>query len=448
MNNKIKKTCIIIGHSIDAMSATVVLTTLGNHVQVIANLTDLNNTIDKYAFEHEVQALWKMYQQDGLIEVKNSSSFEKAADYTKVTQTQDNSVQAIWWFCDDTPPTHESIETAKDDTWESRFISSLNISTEQSIALILSGKRPIGSFKSLSQQIHRPWVYYVPSVFLQDGRAYSSMLNPSLWLLGEKTKDSWQRLTILQPLRQHATASYVSDINTIEFARSSIMGMLATRVSYMNEMSRLADSHDVDITTISQIMGLDKRIGASYLKAGWGFGGRTLPAELQVLSDSFANSNTDTQLISAVNAINDDQKELIFRKFWQHFEGLIEHKTVMIWGASYKSGSGRTLNSAIHPLLKLLWSYDINTIVCADKASNELERIYQGAVNDNKLTLVASPYESLQQVQAIFLINWDYEQPPETSRINEVAVPVFDAQNIFTNSQIAELKAKYFGIGR
>ncbi|MFP3353580.1 hypothetical protein R0K04_19590, partial [Pseudoalteromonas sp. SIMBA_153] len=109
----------------------------------------------------------------------------------------------------------------------------------------------------------------MPFVLLQDGDAYSSMLNPSLWLLGEKTASSSQHLDVLKPLVQHARATHHADIAMIEFARSSIMAMLATRVSFMNEMSRLADSQNVDISQVSRIMGLDERVGSSYLKAGW-----------------------------------------------------------------------------------------------------------------------------------------------------------------------------------
>ena len=134
----------------------------------------------------------------------------------------------------------------------------------------MSGIEQLGDVSALAQRLQRAWVYYVPFVFLKDGDAYNSMLNPSLWLLGEKTVNSSNHLQVLKPLMQHAHATHHADISTIEFARSSIMAMLATRVSFMNEMSRLADSQQVDIKQVSHIMGLDERVGSSYLQAGWG----------------------------------------------------------------------------------------------------------------------------------------------------------------------------------
>ncbi len=436
MHSQKNRSCLIFGHSIDAITSAVVLASLGNQVQMVSKIDKLNDTLVKYEFEYHVLALWQLYLQNNLI---INASF---IDFDSVLDVVPHNIEAIWCFVDDW---FYSLNDDKIDELKETYINAINKSQNQTVAYVFSGKNQIGYFADISESIHHPWVYYVPFVFLQDGQAYSSMLNPKLWLLGEKTKDSWQRLKILQPFMHQAKQSYVADIATIEFARSSIMGMLATRVSYMNELSRLADAKNVDITTVSHIMGLDERIGASYLKAGWGFGGRTLPAEVDMLANSFLQSSTDIQLIKAVSNINDDQKELIFRKFWQYFDGLIDKKTVMIWGASYKAGSGTTQNSAIHPLLSLLWSYDIKTLVCADKAAGELLALYP---KQPKLELITNPYDKLEQTQAIFVLNWDYEQPPQVARVNEVAVPIFDTQNIFTVDQLDKLISDYIGIGR
>jgi len=309
----------------------------------------------------------------------------------------------------------------------------------------MSGIKQLGAVDALSKQLQRAWVYYVPFVFLKDGDAYSSMLNPSLLLLGEKTPNSRHHLTMLQPLMQQARAFHQADIATIEFARSSIMAMLATRVSFMNEMSRLADSQQVDIQQVSHIMGLDERVGSSYLQAGWGFGGNTLPTELVKLQQSSTEKSLAMPLLQAVININEDQKELIFRKFWQYFDGFIDHKTVVIWGGSYKAGSGRTAESAIHPLLALLWSYNIRTLVYSDKAQTELAELYG---QQSLLELIASPYQKLNEAQAIFIISWLSENKLDVARLNEQALPIFDARNALSRTQVDDLVGDYIGIGR
>ena len=192
-------------------------------------------------------------------------------------------------------------------------------------------------------------------------------------------------------------------------------------------------------------MGLDERVGSSYLQAGWGFGGNTLPTELIKLQQSSKKHSLDMFLLQSVVHINEDQKELIFRKFWQYFDGFIDNKTVMIWGGSYKAGSGRTAGSAIHPLLALLWSYNIRTLVYSDKAQAELATLY---AQQPLLQLINSPYQQLHEAQAVFIISWSPQNQLDVAQLNQQAMPIFDAQNALTRTQIDSLVSDYMGIGR
>ncbi|WP_440455020.1 UDP-glucose/GDP-mannose dehydrogenase family protein [Psychrobacter sp. ASPA161_9] len=444
INNK-AKVCVIVGHGVEAITSAVVLASLGQTVHLYADLEMLEQQLQQYSFERHLQALWQMYdQQEQIISQALPSSADKLLQIYEITgqdashksNKQSSEVALYWLFLD-------SIKSVwLEDSW----ITAFNHSHQQTLPVIISGIEQLGHISALAQRLQRAWVYYIPFVFLQDGDAYSSMLNPSLWLLGEKTADSSsQHLSALQPLMQQARARHCADIATIEFARSSIMSMLATRVSFMNEMSRLADSHDIDIQQVSHIMGLDERVGSSYLQAGWGFGGNTLPTELLQLQQSGQASRVDMPLLQSVIHINEDQKELIFRKFWQYFDGFIDNKTVMIWGGSYKSGSGRTVGSAIHPLLALLWSYNIQTLVYSDKAQTELKALYG---QQPLLKLVNNAYAPLVDTQALFIMSWPLNSDLDVNQINKTAQPIFDAQNALTCIQIERLVGGYMGIGR
>jgi len=431
---------VLIGHSIEAITSAVVLASLGQRVHLYADINLLTEQIQQYGFEHHLQALWQMYEQQHVIISKalpaNAETVIAHYESASHNEVDTQSLAALYWLFLDSA---QSVWT--EDSW----ITAFNQSHQQKIPVIMSGIEQLGHISELAQRLQRAWVYYVPFVFLQDGDAYSSMLNPSLWLLGEKTASSSQQLHVLKPLMQHARAAHYADIATIEFARSSIMAMLATRVSFMNEMSRLADSQNVDISQVSRIMGLDERVGSSYLQAGWGFGGNTLPTELTKLQQSSKINSLDMPLLDSVVHINTDQKELIFRKFWQYFDGFIDNKTVMVWGGSYKSGSGRTAGSAIHPLLALLWSYNIRTLVYGDKAQAELAERYQ---QQPLLKLTTNPYEGLDDANAIFIISWSPRDQLDIAKINQQAMPIFDAQNALTRTQINDLVGDYMGIGR
>ena len=432
--------CVVIGHDIEALTSAVVLASLGHVVHVYADPSLLEKHLQQYGFEHHLQALWQLYlQQQQIVSRAITSGADTLIANYEISMAHQgaNPVKAsfYWLFLD-------SVQA----TWpEDSWITAFNHSNEQKVPIIISGSSVLGQATRLAQRLQRPWVFYIPFVFLKDGEAFSSMLTPSLWLLGEKTLGSSQRLSALQALMQYARAYHCTDIATIEFARSSIMAMLATRVSLMNEMSRLADSHQVDIDQVSKIMGLDERVGSSYLQAGWGFGGNTLPAELSQLEQAGHASRVDMPILKAVRYINEDQKELIFRKFWQYFDGFIDHKTVVIWGGSYKAGSGRTAGSAIHPLLHLLWSYHITTLVYSDKAYAEMISLYH---NQPLLQLIDNPYEQLGSAQAVFIVSWSPQEHLDTARINQQAMPIFDAQNVLTRAQITALVGDYIGIGR
>ena len=430
--------CVLVGHSIEAITSAVVLASLGHAVHLYADKDILAQQLQQYGFEHHLQALWQMYdQQQQIMSYALPKSADELIQRYEVANDNDEkkSVALYWLFLD-----------SMSSVWlEDSWITAFNHSHQQALPLIMSGIKQLGAVAALSKRLQRAWVYYLPFVFLKDGDAYSSMLNPSLWLLGEKTPNSSYHLHMLQPLMQHARATHHADIATIEFARSSIMAMLATRVSFMNEMSRLADSHQVDIQQVSHIMGLDARVGSSYLQAGWGFGGNTLPTELLQLQQSSEAQSLAMPLLQSVIHINEDQKELIFRKFWQYFDGFIDNKTVMIWGGSYKAGSGRTAESAIHPLLALLWSYNIRTLVYSDKAQTELAALYK---QQPLLELINNPYQQLNEAQAIFIISWLPENRLDIAKLNEQAMPIFDAQNALSRTQIDGLVGDYMGIGR
>ena len=413
MNNSTPP-CLLVGQSIDCLTTAVVLASLGKSVQIFAE--DFDRIVTQYAFEHELVALYEMYKSRGVIRL---CAFEKFVP-----------VQSLltWLFVSD-----DCFGQVELDSWLGQFNKS-NVNSP----LILSGTLALGEFDRLATLVKQALVYYLPFVFLVDGQAFISMLNPSLLIIGQKVA---QPLGVLLPLINGAKSVQLTTIATAEFARSSIMAMLATRVSLMNELSRLADRYGVDIAKISQIMGQDGRIGSSYMTAGTGFGGRSLPAEMATLTKSFAKKSIKSPILSAVFALNDDQKELLFRKFWRYFDGFIDNKTVLIVGGSYKAGSGRTDNSAIHRLLHLLWSYQICTYVAGGVAGDELVRLYGTQLLFVPMSLPISDDVGLG---AIFVLN----------RIDglvvadlAVGVPVFDA-NVLTDDEIGQLKADYFGIGR
>lgn len=409
----------VIGHNQEALNAAIVLASLDNTVQVVADTATIDDTLSNYRFEPQLTALWTLYSQQQRIQLLASDALDLPNH------------ALVWLFWD-----------SLGDDRRNGLVQLLQSPHQQ---VLISGISQVGQVAQFADRLASHWVYYLPLIFMKDGANFSSMLKPDMLLVGEKTADSHWQCSVLQFFIHHAQQHAMADIQTVEFARSAIMTMLATRVSLMNELSRLADSLGVNIHTVQAMMGLDSRIGQHFLAAGWGFGGRALPMELTLLKQQFDAHQVASQLVKAMIDINEDQKELIFRKFWRHFDGFIEHKTVVIWGAGYRSGTGRTTNSAIHPLLKLLWSYGITTYVYASNTAFELAQLY---AKQPLFVCVNNPYNMLADADALLIINWSALQAPDIDRLNATPIPIFDAKNVIDNASKARLIADYYGIGR
>ena len=401
----------IIGINHESINTAIFLASSDWQGSILASGEQIDEILIAYQFDRQLSLLWQLYVSDNKIVIQDELPL----------------VENYWLFFD---------ETNDNDN--------LNLNLTPSSQVLLSGANSLNFFADFADKLATNWVYYVPFNFLKDGNNFNAFFNIELLLIGEKFKDSFTKSEILLSLIKNSDKHYLADIKTIEFARASIIGMLATRLSFINEMARLADSQKVNIHQVQTIMGMDRRIGKDYLKAGWGFGGKSLPNELSHLLHQFNSNQVDTALLKAVIDVNNDQKELIFRKFWQYFNGAIDDKTVVIWGAGYRIGTSRTAGSAIHQLLTLCWSYQIKTYVYAVNTTNELTKLY----GDNPLfQLVATPYESLNQAHALFILNWADNQTLNIDELNQVALPIFDGKNLFTDDEIARYQGDYVGMG-
>lgn len=407
----------LIGVNFESINTAIFLAGLDLQVYLIGQADTINTLLKNYQFDRQLALLWQFYTADNKIII---------SDTLQNTDT-------FWLFFD-----NETDDNSNElgDTFLTKQVFNPNSQ------VILSGSKPIGFFDEYAKNLPTNWVYYLPFNFLKEGNNFNAFFHIELLLIGEKIKDSFDKSSILKILLKDSQKHNISTIKTIEFVRASIAGMLATRLSFINEMARLADSHKVNIKQIQTIMGQDKRIGKEYLKAGWGFGGKSLPNELSFLMQSFEQNQVDTALLKAVVDVNDDQKELIFRKFWQYFNGDIDHKTVVIWGAGYRTGAGRTIGSAVHTLLNLCWHYGIKTLVYTVNTTYELTQQYQ---NQPLFHLIDNPY-ALNHAHALFVINWADGQI-DVSALNEFALPIFDGKNVFCDTQICQYKGYYTGIG-
>lgn len=284
---------------------------------------------------------------------------------------------------------------------------------------------------------------------LTEGAALQGFMRADHWLLG--TNVPWaQRLVyeLLRPFNRRRDAIMLMLPREAEFTKLAINGMLATRLSYMNDMANLADNLNVDIDRIRQGMGADKRIGEAYLYPGCGFGGLSFSRDVMSLASTLQTSGLQAQLLDEVLHINERQKEALFRKLWQHYGTHLPGRKVALWGVAFKPESSRIDNAPALRLLEALWAQGVEVHVHDPRA---LPALAEWAGERDDLVLHDDPYAAAREADALMLVTeWKAYWSPDLSRLKAVMNEplLLDGRNIWDPSFMKENGFTYYGIGR
>ncbi|EPV3043326.1 nucleotide sugar dehydrogenase [Acinetobacter baumannii] len=291
------------------------------------------------------------------------------------------------------------------------------------------------------------WVYF-PDV-IQEGNAINSVLNVKHVIVGVESsyaQDTMQEL--LRPFFRFSYQYLFMPILDAEFTKLSISGMLATRISYMNDLAMVAEKLGIDIANVKHGIAADTRIGAAYLSAGVGFGGENFSHDILTLSSTVSETGAKSQLLEQVWAINEQQKEILFRKLWNYYHCDLSGKTVAIWGASFKENTPSTHNSPIHILLAALWAQGVKVRLHDPQALDEIATTY-GDRED--LVLCADQYEAAQGAHALCLLTaWKQYWSPDFKQLQQVMQHplILDGRNIYDPAYVKAKGFAYEGVGR
>ncbi|MFW2088698.1 nucleotide sugar dehydrogenase [Acinetobacter baumannii] len=291
------------------------------------------------------------------------------------------------------------------------------------------------------------WVYF-PDV-IQEGNAINSVLNVKHVIVGVESsyaQDIMQEL--LRPFFRFSYQYLFMPILDAEFTKLSISGMLATRISYMNDLALVAEKLGIDIANVKHGIAADTRIGAAYLSAGVGFGGENFSHDILTLSSTVSETGAKSRLLEQVWAINEQQKEILFRKLWNYYHCDLSGKTVAIWGASFKENTPSTHNSPIHILLVALWAQGVKVRLHDPQALDEIATTY-GDRED--LVLCADQYEAVQGAHALCLVTaWKQYWSPDFKQLQQLMQHplILDGRNIYDPAYVKAKGFAYEGVGR
>ncbi|EXE58330.1 nucleotide sugar dehydrogenase family protein [Acinetobacter sp. 1542444] len=291
------------------------------------------------------------------------------------------------------------------------------------------------------------WVYF-PDV-IQEGNAINSVLNVKHVIVGVESnhaRDTMQEL--LRPFFRFSYQYLFMPILDAEFTKLSISGMLATRISYMNDLAMVAEKLGIDIANVKHGIAADTRIGAAYLSAGVGFGGENFSHDILTLSSTVSETGAKSRLLEQVWAINEQQKEILFRKLWNYYHCNLNGKTVAIWGASFKENTSSIHNSPIHILLAALWAQGVTVRLHDPQALDEIAATY----GDRKdLILCTDQYEATRGAHALCLVTaWKQYWSPDFKQLQQLMQHplILDGRNIYDPAYVKAKGFAYEGVGR
>lgn len=305
------------------------------------------------------------------------------------------------------------------------------------------GLHGTAELQALSPNNH--WVYLPDTI--QEGNAEGSFINAQQAIIGCESEHAKILMKeLLRPMFPLAHQVLFMPILDAEFAKLSISGMLATRVSYMNDLANVAEKLGVDILNVKQGMAADSRIGATYLSPGVGFGGENFSQDILTLSSEVSKTGVKSRLLEQVWEINEDQKEVLFRKLWDYYQTDLKDKVVAIWGAAFKENTSSIHNSPVHKMIDALLAQDVKIQLFDPKAGSEISKIY-----GDKLHIVGDEYTALKNADALCVLTpWQQFYNPDYSLMKSLMTHplILDGRNIYDPKFMQQQGFIYKGIGR
>jgi UDPglucose 6-dehydrogenase len=297
--------------------------------------------------------------------------------------------------------------------------------------------------------------------FLKEGAAVEDFMRPDRIVIGcDGTPEGLRAQQLMKklylPFNRNHERTFWMDVRSAEFTKYAANAMLATRISFMNELANLADKVGADIEAVRHGIGSDPRIGYSFLYAGCGYGGSCFPKDVQALERTAQAHDQDLLILRAVEAVNNHQKTVLGKKIIARFGDDLSGKHFALWGLAFKPNTDDMREAPSRVLLRQL--IERGATVCAydPVATAEARRVLQVDFSDTpdaiaRIRFSDSPMEALRGADALAIVTeWKNFRSPDFDRARQLlkAAIIFDGRNLFEPDVIADAGFEYYGIGR
>jgi len=294
--------------------------------------------------------------------------------------------------------------------------------------------------------------------FLKEGAAIEDFMRPDRIVVGSNDAGATKLMRQLYaPFSRNHEKLVEMDVRSAELTKYAANAMLATRISFMNELANLAELLGADIEAVRHGMGLDPRIGSQFLYAGMGYGGSCFPKDVKALVKTGADNGQSLLILDATERVNDAQKNVLYKKLVRFFGGQegLRGKTIALWGLSFKPNTDDMREAPSLVLLRELFALGCKVRAYDPVASKEALRILEnehGAARCSELlTIVASATAATDNADVLVLVTeWKEFRAPDFRELATVLrhKAVFDGRNIYDPAEVAAAGLAYEGIGR
>lgn len=285
--------------------------------------------------------------------------------------------------------------------------------------------------------------------FLKEGAAIEDFTKAARIVVGtdsEKVRTKMREL--YAPYNRNHDKIMFMDVRAAELTKYAANAMLATKISFMNEMANLAESLGVDIEQVRLGIGSDPRIGYHFIYPGCGYGGSCFPKDVKALVKMAQDNQRNLGVLKAVEAANDYQKSVLFKKLSSAFAGDLKGKRIAVWGLAFKPNTDDMREAPSRVLMEALWQHGATVAAFDPEAMPETQKIYG---NRKDLSLVTSREQAVEGADALVICTeWKQFRSVDFEWLkSQLKQPVIvDGRNIFNPSEMKALGIRYYGVGR
>jgi len=285
--------------------------------------------------------------------------------------------------------------------------------------------------------------------FLKEGAAVQDFMKPDRVVVGTDNPRTTELMRALyEPFTRNHDRLIVMDIRSAELTKYAANAMLATKISFMNELANLAERLGADIEKVRVGIGSDPRIGYSFIYPGTGYGGSCFPKDVRALIRSAHEVQHEPKILGAVEAVNARQKEVLVEKMRQHFGPGLKGRTIALWGLAFKPNTDDMREAPSRTIIERLLEAGAKVRAYDPVAAGEAKRIYGG---HGDFELARNAYEAVEGADALAIVTeWQEFRSPDFERLRQsLKTPlIFDGRNLYDPAMVGRFGLTYHAIGR